>query len=353
MAILFLDSFDHYASNDILMKWDIASNINSFTIVNTNPRRVGTHYLQILRSDVTWNYLQKNFPSTDIIVIGFALFITELPESTPAYGLLMLRNASANTQFIVSVKSDGSIGGWAATSTGGTPVGSTPAGVISPNTWQYIEIKLTVANSPDGVFAVQVNGIEQCNVTGIDTQAHTTSGVTNIRFYMILNEALHFTNIDDLYILNDTPPNINFLGDCKIECLYPIANGALHQLTPSGILTNYECVDDPNDINGDTDYVEGLTVGLMDTYDMTTLTEYTQIAGVAETLCAKKGDVATRTIRGIVRIGGTNHYSASIGIADTYDTYQLVWDQNPATVPPGTWTMAAINAMEVGVELES
>jgi hypothetical protein len=53
--------------------------------------------------------------------------------------------------------------------------------------------------------------------------------------------------------------------------------------------------------------------------------------------------------RVFLRIGGVNYYGASHGFtAGVWNTYSDVWATNPAG---GAWTSAAINSMEIGIEL--
>jgi hypothetical protein len=358
MAILFLDSFDHYATDDLLMKWDASTDLTAFTIVNTTPRRSGSYYLKAQRN-VTNNitYLQKNIVSTpiDTIIIGFGSYCSILPLTIPTSGLIGFYNSAEQLQFTVAILPNGSVAGYRGATNSGNLVGATPAGIISPATWQYIETKFTVAESPNGVFVVQVNGIEQYSISGVDTRGGTTAGVTHLRYYTQSTTASVFHAMDDLYILNNTPPNGDFLGDCRIDCLYPTADGTHHDFIPynppDNLLTNYECVDDANNINLETDYVEGSVVGDKDTYEISDMPLLDSVYGVAATICARKTDSGNRTIRGMVHIAGSEYFSSSIGIADTYDVYQRYWDVNPNG--GGSWTYAVINAMEAGVEIES
>src|SRR4029077_1029352 len=105
---------------------------------------------------------------------------------------------------------------------------ATGATSLLNSTWYYIEWKLTVDNTA-GVSEVRINGDVEINFSG-DTQATVLSSIRQFQFegeYDVFSDTGSVFSIDDIYVVDTTgsAPNNSFLGDVRVECLFPSGNG--------------------------------------------------------------------------------------------------------------------------------
>ena len=102
-------------------------------------------------------------------------------------------------------------------------------------------------------------------------------------------------NFDDLYVCDSAgSTNNGFLGDCRIDTIYPSGAGNYTQFTPS-TGSNYTCVDEtaPNT----TDYVDGATVGDRDSYALGNLSALSSqtVYGVQVNAAILKDDAGSKS----------------------------------------------------------
>ena len=226
-----------------------------------------------------------------------------------------------------------------------------PAGALTANAWNYVEVKVTISDTV-GVVAVRLGGASVLNLTAQDTRnaGNATANIVQLGPGGSMGAlSLHY---DDIYILDATGTvNNDFLGDCKVEQLLPNGAGATTAWTPSAG-SNYTCVDDVPP-NGDTDYVSSATAGQTDTYaygDLSVATSGT-VKAVQATASCRKDDAGARTLALVARPGSTDRVGATQSVLDTYSMLAQVWDQNPDTST--AWTVAAVNASSFGQRLIS
>jgi hypothetical protein len=141
--------------------------------------------------------------------------------------------------------------------------------------------------------------------------------------------------------------NTSFLGEVRIMTQMANAAGTYSQWTPSSG-SNYADVNETIE-DGDTSYVATSTVGNMDSYNFTDLTNSPAVAGVQVNLWARKDDVGAREIQPLVRIGGTNYLGTTQTVVTGYADYMQTYDVSPATGT--TWGASEINGAEFGVNL--
>lgn len=352
MALVFMDSFDHYATNDILKKWDYEGGYThgSNSIGSDLQRRAGTKYYWAAD-----HWIEKDIVDSvtglDIytFVAGFAChYQTNCPNM-----YIKLTNADRQIQIQVSVTSDGKIHIYR----GGTLLEETPQDYVSPNTWFHIEVKV-VLHDTTGSYEVRLNEVNVLSGSGIDTKAFS-GGVAKIRLggggY-----AQGYGGFDDFFLLDgnasDDPanPNNDFLGDCRIDCIYPNAAGTHTQYTPSEG-ANYQNVDDGTiagggDIDGDTTYNESSVVDSKETYNMDSISSLGKpIHAIAANSCCRKTDAGIRYFKQLTISNITNHLSEEKHITDSYKVYQKPLDVNPDDSL--AWEEADINAIESGTRI--
>jgi len=352
MALLFWDSFDHYATANILEKYQYMSGalqeIGAFG-------RYGTNGLRVTRNTTTLSSVRgpiKGYPQT--VTVGFALYIEALSGTDP--GEMMRFYDSGETQFCVTVTAGGAVEA-RRPNFAGALLGTSAAGVIAAATWYYIEIQATIDNVA-GAVEVRVTdaGVETTviNVAGVDTQGTTHAYVSAFSLGGDgVQAGTYVQRFDDLYVLDGTGAQCNdFLGDTRICCLAPEGVGTHADWTPSAG-ANWQCVDEipPTD---DTDYNETLTPTDRDSFEMEDLPP--AAAGVVHAVCAvmdyRKDDAGTRTLQPSVRTGGADHDGDGHNSPDDYAFHTMyAWEVNPDTA--AAWVAAEVNALEAGYELSA
>ena len=334
MALRFMDSFDHYASADLLEKWTA---MDSATIVAGGGRR-STAAVSLSQS---YYYLHKALDSQPTWIVGFACKITAI-DYTSTY-LLQIFDGST-MQVYVDVTSGGVV---RVVRGGGTTLG-TASGTVSLATWFYLELFVTIHPSA-GVVQLAINGATVLSLTGQNTQNSANAFADKIGLGASSFSTIYV--IDDLYICDGTgsAPHNTFLGDCRVDTLLPTADGSNSAWACSTGTAHAALVDDtvPND---DTDYLSSNTASARDTHAMGNLPSTSvTILGVQHCMSAKKEDAGTCTIKSCLKSGATTEAGATThALSTSYAFYREVWPTDPHT--DAAWTTTAIDAVEAGVE---
>ena len=154
--------------------------------------------------------------------------------------------------------------------------------------------------------------------------------------------------MDDFYMLDQSgsAPLNDFLGDCRIDTIYPSADGTYSDFTPSTGSTHYTLVDEatPNT----TDYVSSSTVGNRDSYqfqDIAALSAQT-IYGVQVNAAIVKDDAGARSAATFVRSGSSNSDGAGVGLSTSQTYISQIFTTDPNT--GAAWTESAVNAAQFG-----
>jgi hypothetical protein len=220
----------------------------------------------------------------------------------------------------------------------------TSAAIVSPDTWYYLEVKVTIGNAGAGAYEVRLNGVDILSDTDADTMAGSVAGVNQVQFHVRISNNTFY---DDMYIL-DTSGSVNndFLGDCRCETLYPNAVGSSSDFTPSEAADNYTLVADQG-FDGDDTYVESTTPGDLDLYEFTNITASELIHGLQFTVIARKTDVTDFDI--VLRLDGLGASGVTVNSTD-YASFSQMYETNPDTTLP--WIDTEINGSEFGYEVD-
>ena len=342
MALLFMDSVDHYVTADLLEKWTAKG--SSPTVSAGNGRR-GSSSLRITDN---YQYAVKVVNASGTTAILGLAFKPSTLSPSQVFGIY--DGVNSREHISLKLNADGSLSAYIGHSSSqppannmGTVIGTTAAGLVAAGVFTYIELKVVIHDTT-GTVDVRVNGASVLSLTNQDTANNSTVWsaiwVGTSAFSMTID-------YDDIYVCDGTgsSPWNGFLGDCRVDARVPTGAGATTGWTPSAG-ANYACVDDaaPDD---DTDYVTAATSGLTDTY----VVQDAPVAGAAlygiqHCLNLKKMDAGTCTVAPIIRLsGGSDVAGADLTPSTTY-AYGL---QIAATQPGGAaWTEAAFNAAEFG-----
>lgn len=335
--LIFMDGFDHYATNDVLKKWDFTT--GDSTISGTTPRRVGTKYLETKGLTAGAGIGRRFDEFGPTIVFGFAYFQYIGSINTPSTGAIFTRSASNVIRLYISDAGELNL------ICGGVNVISV-ANVILGSTWQYIECKVFL-HGTTGTYEVKVSGTTVLSGSGVDTLA-TYDTVDYLSLSHGFNRTIRW---DDLYICDGTGGvNDDFLGDCRIDCLYPDGETADIDFTPFPVVARNLNVDDPGDIDDDTTYNESNFVGDLDAYTLGAIDALgTTIHGIAQNSCMKKTDADSRYVKQYTKSGATITLGDEIYLTDTYKVWQTLYDVNPDD--SAAFEEADLNALESGVKV--
>lgn len=295
----------------------------SLVIEATNPRFAGHQYM---RTVTTGRGLFYDHAASATRYAGCAIRF----DSLAAREFLSFRDG-ATTQVEVRIDATGHL----ICTRNATQIGGTGTTVLTFDTWYHIEFKATI-NNATGSFEIRLNGATELTGSGLDTQ--NTANATASRTYFV---GTANQNYADLYVSDSA-----FAGPGRVATLTPSGNGNSSDLIGSdgNSTDNYLLVDDAMTeafANGDTDYVESVTVGDHDTYAFANLpTVPTSILAVKLSLAAKADDAGAKGIRHVTRSGGTDYEGTTRNLSTSYAYYSEVREVDPATGV--AWTASGV-----------
>jgi hypothetical protein len=243
----------------------------------------------------------------------------------------------SNPQFTLFLNNAGQIELHRGGGSGGTLLGTCSV-VMLANTWYYVEVTVHI-DPVAGTAAMQIDGVLQFNVSGVNTQGAPDHFYDSAIFFTV---GFHQFNADDIYV-KDT---IGMLGERRVILNKPASDSAPLQWSPSAGVTHFNLVNEvPPD--GDTSYVFSSTPGQIDTYGMAGL-PYTPVTidTVQTSMYLRKDDAGAR--QDSVMVNGTTS-AIVITVTSSYNDYIEMWDVNPLTALPwvGTAVPATVGINEI------
>jgi len=365
MALLFMDSFDHYATADITEKWTAVGVLESSGFA-TAPAigAYGRNATSGLRTSmgapnsVGLPMCVTVAPSDNVCLVGFAFkpssfaAIAVGPSSAAAFWnanwVLSVRMNNSQLWY-ARLNQDGTISIFRDVSGTGTLLGTTSL-ALQAGVWTYLEFRVTVHDST-GTVDVRFNGTPA--MTGLTGQNTRGTGAVNtwnaVRVGYVNAETTPITfDFDDLVVMDASGSYNNaFIGDVTISILNPNGAGNSTDWTPSAG-SNYQCVDEDL-VNDDTDYVSSSTLNAKDLYAMEDCAAGADIRAVQVVTAMRKGTEGPGKIKHVIRSNSTDYDSAEMGLGGTaYSFNRTIWETDPATA--AAWTESGWNAAEVGVK---
>jgi len=340
MALLFMDGFDHYATAEILKKWTgMGTSLGGQTIDFSKGRRPGGGAM-IISSNGGWAH--KLMPGAyATLIMGFAFWPNSNGDANAYFAEFFESDAThlslgfnASNQIFVKR------GGW-----NGTVLG-TASGALPVAAWSYVEVKMTIHDTA-GAVEVRVNGVPVLLLADVDTRQGGSLGkITNVRIGG--NLFSYSAGYDDLYVCDTSGAHNNdFLGDVRIDVLVPNGLGTYQDWTPSTGTDHAALVDEttPNT----TDYLTGVTPGAKETLTLGDLPAPGSVAAVQVCNYLAKADAGAAKTRNLIRSGTTDACGPEAALSTSYVYSLSVHETDPAT--GSVWSTAAVNALEVGVEV--
>lgn len=355
MALLYMDSFDHYVTADLLEKWTTASAGASSTGTIAAVGRRGSGAFRWTTGGLqngSAALLRTLAPGSPAGRCGFAVAVAAGTVDSAGIALASFRDG-ATAQVALRLNADGTLSVCRGTQ-GGTVLGTSTA-TLPAGTYAYVEWAVLIDPSA-GTTEVRVNGASILSLTGQNTRATANTQWTAFALGSAEGVAFGLTatvgktiDFDDLYVLDGTgsAPTNALLGDCRVDARRPTAAGATAAWTPSAG-ANYETVDDttPDD---DTTHNTTATVSAIDTF----VTEDAPVPGaiiygIQHCLNARKLDAGDCTLAAVVRHSGTDYAAADHAPGTAYSYLLTVQELNPGTA--AAWTESDFNAAEFGYQ---
>jgi len=320
---------DHYLTRIIGISFDTAV-----------ARAVGGTSLKMAHGSGEVMFL---IPATDVLFMGFGFYTI---DSTPPISWSFVQFLDdATEQCDLHLRTTGKLAIYRAT----TLLGETADAVISDNTWHYIELKITIANTLGaGGISVKVDGVEVLVINTGDSQV----GAAQCTEVKVIGHANSQPRYDDIYICDDAGASNNtFLGQVYVKTLSPTGEGNTNDFVGADADSNdnHLQVDDTSTLDDDTTYVESGTLNAIDQYNFADMPLGT-VHGVAVVAVARNASAGdTVTAKPSIRSAGTDYLGTEFYVGNTYEGYQEIFETDPAT--SAQWAKAGVDAANFGLKI--
>lgn len=316
--LLFIDGTNHYDASGAAQKWGSAT----FSVSATS----GRYGNKAISGTGT-----KAVPAASTYIFGAAYKI-----GTFNFDTLLAFRASNINQIDIRVNHAGIL----YMTRNGTTI-ATATNPLALNTYYYLELKVFV-NSSTGYAILRVNENVEINFSG-NTQAAGSAIIDNIRVLSTFGGYLN-----DIYICDTTGSyNNDFLGDVRIETIYPTADSTPLAWTPSTGSTHYNLVNETSE-DGDTTYVTTSGVGIDDVYSFSNLvTTSGTVLGIQQVAYDRKTEAGGVSLQHLLKLSGTVYAGVMFSEQDTYTYHLGILETNPDTA--AEWSLTDINNAEFGI----
>lgn len=339
MTLMFIEGFE-VDDHNILAKWTTSANASIGA-----AGRFGGNNVQRGGSSTAWQVTKIVAAALEhaTFIIGAAI---DLVAGSATISLYFMADAAAVTHVEVRINpTTRTIDVYRGVGT--TLLGSSATDLFPLNGYFYVEAKV-VLHDTTGSVEVRLNGSSTpaINFTGIDTKNAGTDAVFDA---FAIRGSQSPPRADDVYACNGAGSiHNNFLGERKVETLFPNAEGDVQTFTPSTGTSHFGVVDEAT--ANTTDYVYSDVVDNVEVFNFPSLSGSGGTPDAVQThLYAAKSDTGARSMSDVLRIGGTNYYGTDKVLTTSYQSYFEMYPLNPATGV--AWTAADIAALQAGVRV--
>jgi hypothetical protein len=332
--ILFIDSFDHYNTAGLALKYFASPASGSISAVSP---RTGLQDLLIIGAFG---------PTIAVASLPHLIFGTALRpnilDPTFTGDFVRFRDMATGTEQIrVGLTPAGAIQIRRGNDPFSTVLATSAVGLVPTGSYSYLEVEVTISNAA-GSVEVRLNEASVLSFAG-DTQASANAFVTGVQL-MSAGGGGQWRH-DDIYLLDaDTAPNNSFLGAVQVFMLVPNADAAPLQWTPSAGVNHFDLVDEVPQSTAD--YVESSTAAQIDQYlyDTSPITPPVTVLAVQHSMLA-----------GLDAAGAHDLGSSIDGAAAASDealTTTARYNVTPYDQKAGVdWTLVSIAATSFGPQL--
>jgi hypothetical protein len=234
MALLFVDSFDHY--DTLTLKW--SANTTGIIDLSGTQARTGVGCC------VCFPFGPELNVNNELgVVMGDAYKTQSLVNDI--HGFISGTGVFRVRQVRVRANSDGSVSVLSGNDPGPVVLGTSAPNLLSVGVYAYIETKISAFSASANV-TIRINGQTVLTLTGVNTNPDGTGHYNTMYLQGPGNGPSGFH--DDIYLLNlvdsGVPgnPNNDFLGAVRNYAQVPIADASPLQWTPSTGVTHFNLV---------------------------------------------------------------------------------------------------------------
>ena len=337
MALVFIDSWDHYSPSQLWRKWTEGGG-------NIVAGRTGNG---IEGSSI--NLPGKTFNAE------YTKMTMGVAYKTPAFAnhIMQFKNVTNSVQVGLANVGDGRLKlTWSSNGVGNIE-GPPSSWVMPALEWHYFEMQfeITAGAPPHALASARVNGVEilawDATLTG------APAGMKFNHIHLVGPGGGYNAIFDDLYVTDG-----EYLGDVRIGVLYPNAAGDSATWTPSPAGNNWQQVEE-HPADDDTSYVAAASVGLKDLYNIDDIDPaFTGvIKGVQALWCVKKSDEGAGAVKGVWKSGATeivqaagHNFLAPNGFYPSAANYLYdIQTERKSLFTAGDWTKAEITSLQLGI----
>lgn len=335
MSLLWLDSFDHYATGDLSEKYTAGG---------------GTLVPSVHGNGVSLPGCRIGLPVASPTMIAGASVTIHILSATFH---VLFDQPLALFPFQIIANGDGSI----SLSTSAFVQGTSVPNVVQEGQTYYIWVKATNLNSSSaGTCQIYVNGVLRLNLTGVNYTAGFPVSPFGWTAYQIGRSSPGIV-VDDLIVMDGVDAGDGFndiLVDGNgvprvLELVVKRMNapGDLTEWNPSPAVPNWQNVDDQTP-DGDATYNYALSTqnGARDLYGIEDLAPDETLLGAQLLISARRNGTGSALIAPLTKQAGTVRQGATVGLGVDY-AYTVIVPYG--TAPDGsTWTREIFNAIQAG-----
>ncbi len=341
----FMDGFDFYAVTSLPIRYaNAAGTANTMT---TSGGRFSSGAVQLGFTSFECS-LTQSFDSRAAWFVGFAVMFPAFPSGTQITFLRI--KDSGNTQLELNVSAANKI-----TITRNGTLLATGTTTVVPSTFYFIEFGVVISSSCSAnTVLAKLGGTTEVTVP-TSTNCQATANATANQIQLVRDGNFGGTTcvtFDDFYVCDSSgSANNTFLGDVRVETIYPTGAGTHTTFALTGAASNYAAVNEhPSD--GDTSYVSSATPGNIDTYTFGSLSSTpTAIFGIQVDLTNRKDDAGSRGAAAALRTAATDYVGPTFPVLDSYAITPSIFETDPNTA--AAWTQTEVNALEAGIKVVS
>lgn len=340
--IIWADNFQAYGNDEAVLSDGLYAEVSSTTYLNLvddpDPSAPSESRAMLFGTSSVGTdnrLIRYALPAGPTTTVGTfcRFYMPDLPtEDAKALEMFSFRDISNNVLLILELQTSGALR--IRHAEGGTILGTSTLPVITANTWNHVEIKVTFSNTV-GATEVRVNSevVAGLTLTGQDTIGTGSNLCAQVAIVQRADptsdrQAYYFK---DWVLWDDSgSQNNNFLGLLNVINLYPNSDVAVNW-TPSTGTSAYQMVDeiDPDDadyISAPDTYPPAVVMGLTDLP-----ADIVGVRGLVVVHRSRKTDGGDGNLQTAIRVGGLDDTGAVRPITTAFTYRYDVSELSPAT----------------------
>lgn len=355
MALIWAEGFDHYGTSpnggrDAMLSglWAEVSGGANLNVTTALSRTGSSSFTIAGTSSITTRFIRRVLDGGPFATVGlaFGLNLAALPSDNSGVLSVQFRDNANNPLFHMGVNSDGSITARIGNHAGSV-IATTDSGVLVTNAFQHVEVKVTF-DSVVGEVEIRVNNVPELQEQNLNL-GNTGAGQVVLGRIPFVSGNSPTSYWDDLIAWNSLGAiNNDFFGPQRVILAFASGDTAQDDWTFTGAASGAEAIDEvPPD--GDTSYIQAISVGDISEYTMPTLpSEAGNISAVYIPAMAKISDAGTGNLQVSLVSDGDVAAGADHPLTTAYTYYGDVFQVNPAT--GNKWGKSALEDALLKVE---